>query len=74
MEEKIDEATSQNVIPTFDSLAVFVSVCKGTAQDQLQYSMGQLAPQVCEHVGSGVGLIVRLVEFFDGVWELVGFD
>ena len=34
MKKKIDEETSQNIVPAFDSLAVLVSVCKRTPKDQ----------------------------------------
>ena len=51
-----------------------MSVCKRAAQDQPQHSVGQLPPQVCEHVCSGVRSVVFLVKLLDRVWELFKFD
>ena len=74
MEDEAEEPTSQNIISTFDLPVVLVSVCKRAAQDQSQYPVGQLSPQMCEHFGTGVCSVVFSVELFDRVRELSKYD
>ena len=74
MEKEVKKPTSQDTIPALDAAAVFVSVCKRTAQDQPQHCMSQLSPQVCEHLSTRGNLIAFLVKFLDRVGELSAMD
>lgn len=70
VEEEQEEPAPPNVIPTFDTTAMLMSVCKRATQDQPQHSLGQFSSQVSEHVSGGVDSVVFLVKFFDGVRKL----
>lgn len=73
VEEQLKEPTSQNIISTFDTLGVAVSVGKRPPKNQPQHGMGQFSPKVCEHIIVGIFFVVFLVELLDRVRQLSGF-
>ena len=70
VEEETKKPTSPDAIPTLDAAAMFMGVRKRTPQDQSQYRMSQLSPQVREHLSTRGNPIVFLVKFLDRVREL----
>src|ERR1700759_362680 len=74
VEKHLQQPTSQNIVPTFNMAWILVGVCNRTSQDQNQYRLSQLAPQVGEHLCARFFLVVLLIELLDTVgelWELI---
>jgi len=71
VEEELEQPTSKHTISTFDAPAVLVGVCERAPQDQPQYSVNQLSPQMSEHVCVGISPVMFLIGFLNGVRELL---
>ena len=74
VENESKEPTPQNVVSTFDVPGLLVSVRKRATQDQPQHPMEKFPSEVCNHLRSGVHLVVFPVKLLNRVWELFKSD